>query len=375
MKRIAIVGGGPVGLACASWILEKIPGIHLDLYDRLSESDNAIINGESRGIAVSQGSHLLLKNIGAWPNNSPSIHKIHVSHRGHFGRAIVRREELQQEALGHIVRYAEIHLSIRKALQKISKNAPYFKWHHDQKIDELNKSSLADVVIHAEGGLFKQQEWQEIYRDYEQAAIIGWVKTDRINQNLAWERFTEEGPLALLPNHKGHEYLNLVWCGDPKETQKRLGIFRENSAAFLNDLQKAFGSRAGRFIEVGDLKSYELGLNARKEIVQGHEVWIGNAAQTMHPVAGQGLNLGLRDAHTLAESIAFNNTVHEALNHYQELRKTDRNTTIATTDFLARIFTSNLKPVICARGIALSSLQILAPIKQSLTRQMMFGQR
>jgi 2-octaprenyl-6-methoxyphenol hydroxylase len=375
MKRIAIVGGGPVGLACASWILEKIPGIHLDLYDRLSESDNAIINGESRGIAVSQGSHLLLKNIGAWPNNSPSIHKIHVSHRGHFGRAIVRREELQQEALGHIVRYAEIHLSIRKALQTISKNAPNFKWHHDQKIDELNKSSLADVVIHAEGGLFKQQEWQEIYRDYEQAAIIGWVKTDRINQNLAWERFTEEGPLALLPNHKGHEYLNLVWCGDPKETQKRLGIFRENSAAFLNDLQKAFGSRAGRFIEVGDLKSYELGLNARKEIVQGHEVWIGNAAQTMHPVAGQGLNLGLRDAHTLAESIAFNNTVHEALNHYQELRKTDRNTTIATTDFLARIFTSNLKPVICARGIALSSLQILAPIKQSLTRQMMFGQR
>jgi 2-octaprenyl-6-methoxyphenol hydroxylase len=157
MKRIAIVGGGPVGLACASWILEKIPGIHLDLYDRLSESDNAIINGESRGIAVSQGSHLLLKNIGAWPNNSPSIHKIHVSHRGHFGRAIVRREELQQEALGHIVRYAEIHLSIRKALQTISKNAPNFKWHHDQKIDELNKSSLADVVIHAEGGLFNNK--------------------------------------------------------------------------------------------------------------------------------------------------------------------------------------------------------------------------
>lgn len=375
MKRIAVIGGGPVGLACASWLLEKTPGAHLDLYDRFPESNDVITNGDSRGIAVSQGSHLLLKSIDAWPKNSPAIHKIHVSHRGHFGRAIVRREELQQEALGHIVRYAEIHLSIRQALQRIAKNAPNFKWHYEQKIDELNKESLADIVIHAEGGLFKQQEWQEIYRDYEQAALVGWVKTDRINQHLAWERFTEEGPLALLPSHKGHEYLNLVWCGDPEATQKRLALFTENPAAFLIELQKAFGSRAGYFIEAGDLKSYQLGLNARKEIVLGHEVWIGNAAQTMHPVAGQGLNLGLRDAHTLAESITSHNTVYEALNHYQVLRKTDRNTTIATTDFLARIFTSNLKPVICARGIALSSLEILAPIKKSLTRQMMFGQR
>lgn len=375
MKKIAIIGGGPVGLACASWILEKIPGACIDLYDRLPESNNAITQGDSRGIAVSQGSHLLLNKIGAWPNNSPAIHKIHVSHRGHFGRAIVRREELQQDALGHIVRYADIHLAIRQALQKISKNSSNFTWHFEQKIDELDKQHLADVVIHAEGGLFKQQEWQEIYRDYEQAAIVGWVKTDRIHQHLAWERFTEEGPLALLPSHKGHEYLNLVWCGNPKATQNRLALFNENPAAFLAELQKSFGTRAGRFIETGELRSYELGLNARKEIVQGHEVWIGNAAQTMHPVAGQGLNLGLRDAHTLAESITSYTNVHEALSQYQALRKTDRNTTIATTDFLARIFTSRLKPVICARGFALSSLQILAPVKQSLTRQMMFGQR
>lgn len=375
MKRIAIIGGGPAGLACASWILEKKPDAHLDLYDRLPQSNDVIANGESRSIAVSEGSRLLLKKIDAWAKNSPAIHKIHVSHRGHFGRAIVRREELSQEALGHIVRYSEIHVSIRQALQRISKSTPNFSWHHNQNIDELVKSELADLVIHAEGGLFKQQEWQEIYRDYEQAAIVGWVKTDRINQHHAWERFTEEGPLALLPSHKGHEYLNLVWCGDPLATQKRLALFTDNQSAFLVELQKSFGSRAGFFIEAGDLKSYELGLNARKEIVIGHEVWIGNAAQTMHPVAGQGLNLGLRDAHTLADTITSHKTVHEALNQYQALRKTDRNTTIATTDFLARIFTSNLKPVICARGIALSSLQILAPFKQSLTRQMMFGQR
>lgn len=375
MKRIAIIGGGPVGLACASWILEKTPDTPLDLYDRLPESNDAITQGDSRGIAVSQGSHLLLKNIGAWPANSPTIHKIHVSHRGHFGRAIVRREELGQDALGHIVRYADIHLSIRQALQRISKNCPQFHWHFNQKIDELDKTQLADVIIHAEGGLFKQQEWQEIYRDYDQSAIVGWVRTDKTNQHLAWERFTEEGPLALLPSHKGHEYLNLVWCGHPPTTQARLAL---GSDDFLRELQTAFGTRAGRFLEAGELRSYDLGLNARKEIVKGREVWIGNAAQTMHPVAGQGLNLGLRDAHTLAEAISglgINRNITEALEHYQTLRKTDRNTTIATTDFLARIFTSSLKPVICARGIALSSLQLLVPVKQSLTRQMMFGQR
>jgi len=372
MKKIAIIGAGPVGLACASWILSKTPDAHLDLYDRLAESDDAISQGDSRGIAVSQGSHLLLNSIGAWPNNSPAIHKIHVSHRGHFGRAIVRREELNQAALGHIVRYADIHLAIRKALKKISSSSPNFNWHFSQTIDTLDKNNLADVVIHAEGGLFKQQEWQEIYRDYEQSAIVGWIKTDRAHQHLAWERFTEEGPLALLPSHKGPEYLNLVWCGNPQATEDRLTL---NPQEFLSQLQKAFGSRAGKFIDAGELRSYDLGLNARKEIISGHEVWIGNAAQTMHPVAGQGLNLGLRDAHTLAESLTTHHTVQEALNQYQALRKTDRNTTIATTDFLARIFTSKLKPVICARGIALASLQLLIPAKQSLTRQMMFGQR
>jgi 2-octaprenyl-6-methoxyphenol hydroxylase len=116
-------------------------------------------------------------------------------------------------------------------------------------------------------------------------------------------------------------------------------------------------------------------LNARKKIVDKHEVWIGNAAQTMHPVAGQGLNLGLRDAHTLADVLCEEDDVYLALEKYEQLRKKDRKATIGTTDFLARIFTSKLKPVIWGRGIALSSLQLLNPLKQGITRQMMFGQR
>jgi 2-octaprenyl-6-methoxyphenol hydroxylase len=372
MNSIAIIGAGPVGLACACWILQKNPEASIKLYDKFPESDDSISNGDSRGLAISQGSHLLLKGIGAWPKDSPAIHKIHVSHRGHFGRAIVRREELQQEALGHIIRYADIHLALRQSLKKIAANSAHFKWYFDTQIDELNKSNLADIIIHAEGGLFKQQDWQEIYRDYQQSAIVGWVKLNQHNAHQAWERFTEEGPLALLPSHKGSDYSNLVWCGHPESSNRRLTLSPE---AFIKELQEAFGSRAGHFLEVGELRSYDLGLNARKNIIGDKEVWIGNAAQTMHPVAGQGLNLGLRDAHTLAEELSNVIDIQTALHKYQKRRQADRQATIGTTDFLARVFTSKLKPVIWARGIALSSLQLASPLKQALTRQMMFGQR
>jgi 2-octaprenyl-6-methoxyphenol hydroxylase len=279
---------------------------------------------------------------------------------------------LQQEALGHIIRYADIHLALRRSLKKIAANNRHFEWHFNTNINELSKTDLADVTIHAEGGLFNQQDWQDIYRDYQQSAIVGWAKLDQNNAHLAWERFTEEGPLALLPSHKGPEYSNLVWCGHPDASNRRLTLPKE---VFIKELQEAFGSRAGHFLDVGELRSYDLGLNARKNIIGHKEVWIGNAAQTMHPVAGQGLNLGLRDAHTLAEELSNDSDIQTALNEYQKRRQSDRKATIGTTDFLARIFTSKLKPIIWARGIALSGLQLVSPIKQALTRQMMFGQR
>ena len=375
MKKILIIGAGPVGLACANWILSKQPDIELHLFDRFDESDDSIKQGDSRGLAVSQGSHLLLKTINAWPGASMPIHTIHISHRGHFGRAIVRKEELGQEALGHIIRYADIHLSLRQSLKHWLGKAPHFHWHFNQTLNDLNHDAhdVSDtVIVHAEGGLFKQQDWQEIYRDYAQSAIVGWVKMNTQNHHMAWERFTDEGPLALLPNHQGPEYLNLVWCGSPETTERRLKL---DETSFLKELQDSFGSRAGQFIAAKELRSYQLGLNARKKIIDKNEVWIGNAAQTMHPVAGQGLNLGLRDAHTLADMLTQEPNLAAALSMYEKARKKDRQATIGATDFLARVFTSKLKPVIWSRGIALSSLQLLSPIKQSITRQMMFGQR
>lgn len=378
---ILIQGGGPVGLACAAWCLQKFPEAKIVLLDRNPQDDGDLAAADSRGIALSHGSKLLLDTINAWPTECADIHQVHVSQAGRFGRALMTREELKQDALGHITRYRDIHLTLRKALRIIQSQSPYFEWRH---IDANSSIDLpqAQCIVHAEGGLFKKQDWVESGRDYEQSALVGLVEVENAVPHQAWERFTSEGPLAVLPSHYGQNILNLVWCGSPQSSKARLEL---NDADFLKNLQAEFGSRIGRFLKVQDRRLYELGLNYRKEITQGNEVWIGNAAQTLHPVAGQGLNLGLRDAYLLAEKLSalFSNSgdkknasaIQNTLEDYAQSRKADRTATIGLTDFMARVFTSNLLPIVVARGLALSALQWLPPVKTALARQMMFGRR
>jgi 2-octaprenyl-6-methoxyphenol hydroxylase len=376
---VLIQGGGPVGLACAAWLLQKNPQLSLALLDRNPEQDADIKIGDQRGIALSHGSKLLLDTIGAWPQNCPAIHQIHVSQAGRFGRALMTREELKQEALGHISRYHDIHLALRSSLRAFQGQCPNFVWQHG--IDETVSVPESVCLVHAEGGLFKQQDWVESGRDYQQSALVATVELEKVPPNQAWERFTEEGPLALLPSHFGPNILNLVWCASPQSSQRREAL---SDADFLNELQSTFGRRLGRFKSIANRRLYDLGLNYRKDVYQGHEVWIGNAAQTLHPVAGQGLNLGLRDAYLLAEKLAdaFKTSgaitaasVTKTLAEYAQSRALDRRATIGITDFLARIFTSPLLSVKLARGFALSALQWLPPVKFALAKQMMFGRR
>ncbi|MBU3622899.1 FAD-dependent monooxygenase [Polynucleobacter sp. AP-Latsch-80-C2] len=380
-RDILIQGGGPVGLACAAWCLQKYPEAKITLLDRNPLDDADLAAADSRGIALSHGSKILLDTIHAWPSECADIHRVHVSQAGRFGRALMTREELQQDALGHIVRYRDIHLALRQALRVIQKTSPNFVWQHIQD-DHEPSSNNAKCIVHAEGGLFKTQDWVESGRDYGQSALVGLVEVENAAPHQAWERFTAEGPLAVLPSHYGPNILNLVWCGSPESSQHRLQL---NDAEFLASLQNEFGSRIGRFLKISDRRLYELGLNYRKQITKDNEVWIGNAAQTLHPVAGQGLNLGLRDAYLLAEKLVevFARPTEEhslvniqhALENYAQSRKVDRTATIGLTDFMARVFTSNLTPVVLARGLALSALQWLPPVKTALARQMMFGRR
>ena len=378
---ILIHGGGPVGLACAAWTLQKFPEAKLTLIDRNPVDDADLAAADSRGIALSHGSKLLLDTINAWPAESADIHRVHVSQAGRFGRALMTREELNQDALGHIIRYRDIHITLRKALKIIQGQSPHFIWQHLSK-EEEQIGINARCIVHAEGGLFKNQDWVESGRDYGQSALVGLIEVENAAPHQAWERFTSEGPLAVLPSHYGPNILNLVWCGSPESSQHRLQL---SDADFLKALQSDFGSRIGRFLKIQDRRLYELGLNYRKEITKDNEVWIGNAAQALHPVAGQGLNLGLRDAFLLAEKLVgifsgatANQTsadIQSALESYAQSRKVDRTTTIGLTDFMARVFTSNLLPVIMARGLALSALQWLPSVKTALARQMMFGRR
>ena len=378
---ILIQGGGPVGLACTAWTLQKFPEARITLLDRNPVSDDDLAQADSRGIALSHGSKLLLDTINAWPKESAQIHRVHVSQAGRFGRALMTREELNQDALGHIIRYRDIHLTLRQALRAIQARSPNFIWEHIQK-DADEAQINARCIVHAEGGLFKKQDWVESGRDYGQSALVGLVEVENAEPHQAWERFTAEGPLAVLPSHYGPNILNLVWCGSPESSQHRLQL---SDVDFLNELQKEFGSRIGRFLKIQDRRLYELGLNYRKEITKDNEVWIGNAAQTLHPVAGQGLNLGLRDAFLLSEKLVgvFSGStenqspadIQHALQEYAQSRKVDRTTTIGLTDFMARVFTSNLAPIVMARGLALSALQWLPPVKTALARQMMFGRR
>jgi 2-octaprenyl-6-methoxyphenol hydroxylase len=378
---IVIQGGGPVGLACAAWCLQKFPEAKIALLDRNPIDDTDLAAADSRGIALSHGSKLLLDTINAWPTECADIHRVHVSQAGRFGRAFMTREELKQDALGHIIRYRDIHLTLRKALRAIQVQSPNFVWRH---IDaNPNPSEMqARCVVHAEGGLFKKQDWVESGRDYEQSALVGLVEVENATPHQAWERFTSEGPLAVLPSHYGPNILNLVWCGSPASSQARLKL---SDVDFLKSLQAEFGSRIGQFLKIQDRRLYELGLNYRKEITQTNEVWIGNAAQTLHPVAGQGLNLGLRDAYLLSEKLSalFSKpedqktaaAIETTLQDYALSRKADRTATIGLTDFMARIFTSNLLPIVIGRGLALTALQWLPPVKTALARQMMFGRR
>ncbi|WP_433693875.1 UbiH/UbiF/VisC/COQ6 family ubiquinone biosynthesis hydroxylase [Paraburkholderia phenoliruptrix] len=210
-------------------------------------------------------------------------------------------------------------------------------------------------------------------RDYGQTALVGTVSVSAPQPHVAWERFTPEGPIALLPmgGVRGADYA-LVWCCAPEEAARRAQLSDDE---FLRELGEAFGGRMGRFTQIKGRASFPLGLNAVDTLVRGRIVAIGNAAQTLHPVAGQGLNLGLRDAHALVDALCAQGPTPLALAAFAQRRALDRRMTIGATDTLARLFTVDFAPLAVLRGLALTALEFAPPVKTALARQMMFGQR
>ncbi|HSB99443.1 MAG TPA: FAD-dependent monooxygenase, partial [Burkholderiaceae bacterium] len=235
-----------------------------------------------------------------------------------------------------------------------------------------------DLSVVAEGGVFTEQSRKALSHDYRQVAWVGEVALDGGSPGLAVERFTSNGPLALLPLPvAGSRAMPetrraaLVWCV-PVDDDPVAPLDDPRRVALLNAL---LPSVAGRVVQLSTLSHFALGLNAERMLVHGRTVRIGNAAQTLHPVAGQGLNLGLRDVYALVDALRDAPDVDAALRRIEWARAPDRWTMIATTDFLARSFTWRWPGSSLLRGGALALLEVAKPAKSLLARQMMFGWR
>jgi 2-octaprenyl-6-methoxyphenol hydroxylase len=376
---VAICGAGPVGMALAAMLARRgVDGKRIALIDGKSLGQ-AI--SDPRSIALAWGSRLLLEEVGAWTgigSTATAIHQIHVSRRGHLGRSMMDRAEHDLEALGYVARYGDVVDALARACERagvqvlrplrvsgIAERPDGVLLHLDD-----GRTLQARIAVQAEGGVFGEQPDKTTTRDYGQTAVIARVSSSAPVAHRAFERFTDEGPLALLPQDgaDGHQYA-LVWCVQPERAQHLLDLGEEG---FLRELGEAFGERLGRFTKVSPRLAFPLGLNADPRAT-ARTVAIGNAAQTLHPVAGQGLNLGLRDAAVLARLLAREMTP-QAIDRFKTEREGDRSMVIRATDSMARVFASR-GPQQAVFGLALAALDTVKPARTLLAELMMFGRR
>jgi 2-octaprenyl-6-methoxyphenol hydroxylase len=377
---IAIVGAGPVGLALAGWLARRSATSRLSIALVDARTPEAA-SSDPRSLALSHGSRTMLEPLGL-PADATPIRRIHVSQRGHFGRTLIEHDEHELPELGYVVRYGSLVSALASGvratgvhwLTETTALAP-IQDHEGVTLPIQSASGertiRVRVLVNAEGGLY--QDTREHARDYGQTAIVGTVSVSAPQPNVAWERFTPEGPIALLPSGGArHADYSLVWCCAPDQAARHAQLPDD---AFLTELGVAFGERMGRFTRIAGRAAFPLGLNALHALVDRRTVAIGNAAQTLHPVAGQGLNLGLRDAHALCNALSSYGPTALALAHFAKARSLDRRLTIGATDALARLFTVDFPPLAALRGLALTALEFVPPVKTALARQMMFGQR
>jgi 2-octaprenyl-6-methoxyphenol hydroxylase len=377
---IAIVGGGPVGAALAL----ALRGSQLRISVLEARANVGADAGDPRPIAVSHGSCLLLKRWGAWDESRATpINQIHVSQRGGFGRMAMSHADVNVPHLGYVFDYKHIFLNMVNAARgtgcdyRSGARATALRREGDfQRIaytrDGAAASLTARLVVVADGGDIEGLSPPKTV-DYVQCALTARVGIAQPHNHVAYERFTAEGPLALLPFG---EELALVWTLAPARAQE---LSDADTKTFLAALRESFGGRLGDFKAATQRACYPLTLRYAMNDSMPGIVTIGNAAQTLHPVAGQGFNLGLRDAWELAQVLC---TVpaqalvdSEHLRQYRARRRIDRYSTIAATHGLVRLFSNDFFPLRATRGAGMTLLGCIAPARNFLARRMIFGAR
>jgi 2-octaprenyl-6-methoxyphenol hydroxylase len=396
--RMAVVGAGPAGLALALLAAQRLPQASVSVFDaRPAQHDVA---GDPRTLALSLGSVQLLRRLRAWPEaDAQPIREVHVSQApptaalwpGAPAEVRLRAADEGVEMLGAVLSYGALVAPLQRAYaERCAGDSARLSLRMGTPVAALKEAlnevevdagiaERFDLAVVAEGGVFAEQSRKALTHDYHQSAWVGQVGLQDAAPGLAIERFTANGPLALLPlpnaasssARAASSRAALVWCV-PTDDDPVAPLSDAQRVALLNAL---LPDVAGRVVEVSPLKRFALGLNAETALVRGRTVRIGNAAQTLHPVAGQGLNLGLRDAYALVDALRAPIGIDAALRRIEWARAPDRWAMIATTDFLARSFTWRWPGLGLVRGSALALLDAVGPAKSLLVRQMMFGRR
>jgi 2-octaprenyl-6-methoxyphenol hydroxylase len=377
MNAVLIVGAGPVGAVCALALQQQ------GIAARVIEAQPADARADTRTLALSHGARLILDRLGVWNRleHVTPITRIHISHRGALGVARLAADEAGVPALGYVLPYATLTAVLKQALRDADIAVDY-----GVAVDRIESDTAcatvrtadgralaAQMVVVADGGRGDAAPEPKFKRDYDQMAVVCDVQTELPHANRAYERFTPEGPVALLPN--GERYA-LVWTASHAHAQ-RIAALPDDE--FLAALYRHFGGRQGRFLAASPRKTFALKLAWTGSEAADRVVRIGNAAQTLHPVAGQGFNIGLRDAWELAALCgdAPTSEIGSAamLATYARGRRSDVLGGVGFTDFLIRVFSNDIAPLRHARGLGLLALEVLPPLKSFVARRMIFGAR
>lgn len=379
---VAIVGSGPVGAALALALSRSgISAVVLEARETPGE--------DPRALALSYGSALILKRIGVWSRlgDACPITAVHVSQKESLGRVMLASSDAGVPALGYVVNYRDLSRAVGQALRETG--LPYLTGAQVVAIssspqeasarfvhDGVPRPLAASLLAVADGGNClgaAEGRRRERVRDYGQWAVVAEVKAEKPPSGIAYERFTPGGPVALLPFGAGYA---LVWTACPELAQELLAL---GETEFLERLHRHFGDRAGRFTEVGKRAGFPLRLRYARSPAAERIVLLGNAAHTLHPVAGQGLNLGLRDAWELAQRILEGPPSEigsrTMLARYVKARRLDVMAGIGFTDFLVRIFSNDHPLLAASRSLGLLALDCWPQAKRFLARRMIFGPR
>ncbi|MFN3544158.1 MAG: FAD-dependent monooxygenase [Thiobacillus sp.] len=383
LGEVLVVGAGPVGAVCALALREQ------GVTARVLEAQPEGVRGDTRTLALAHGSRLILERLGVWGrlNDVTPITRIHISQRGALGVTRLNADALQVPALGYVLPYAELTAALKAALAEAGVAVEY-----GVAVARIDSTADAATLTTADGRVLatplavvadggrgghalsaRAAPKPKFERDYDQMAVVCDVQTELPHAHQAFERFTPDGPAALLP--KGDRYA-LVWTASRADAERIAAL---SDTEFLAALQRHFGGRQGRFLSASPRKTFPLKLAYTGSEAADRVVRIGNAAQTLHPVAGQGFNIGLRDAWELAALAG--DTPGEALGSaamlaaYARGRRADVVGGLGFTDFLVRTFSNDFGPLRHARGLGLLALEAFPPLKTFVARRMMFGAR